>query len=126
MSPAAPSGVRLLIAGALVVVLSASGCSSPAQRQPTSSGARHALERSILFIMNESGLPVQYDQVGCLPGPGARADSCYANTEDTPAEEVRGQFAVAPSSGSSVGCPGTLTVKVGTTVLTRHPEDPCR
>lgn len=126
MRPAAPIGVRLLTVGSLIVGSAVSACSAPDQGTPTSGRARHSLERSILFIMDESGLPVQYDQVGCLPGPGPRADSCYANTEDPPAQVVRGQFVTSSTPGSVAGCPGSLTVKVGTTVLTRHPEDPCR
>lgn len=128
----APRG--LLLAGGLAAAgLAAGGCSSgyglahagPSDR-PTSTAAMQNLAGRVHFIMNESGLPIQNGHIGCSPNAGGRSVTCYGETADEPVDKVEGDFvAPAPTAGPG-GCPGTLTVKDGSTVVTAVPENPCR
>lgn len=117
-----------LIAAALVTA----GCSSGAglahagpSNSPGSPPALANLAGRVHFIMNESGIPLQNGHVGCHPNAGAPTVTCYAETAITPVTKVEGDYTAAAGRAGG-GCPGSLKVLFGQTVITTVAENPCR
>lgn len=125
--------MALRVAAAVMAASVAGGCSSgyglahagPSQR-PTSASALQNLAGRVHFIMNESGIPLQDGHVGCSPNADFRSDTCYGETADTPVTKVEGDFSTASSSAGPAGCPGTLKVLFGQTLVASVTENPCR
>lgn len=120
----------LMVAGAAVVV---GGCSSGyglakagPSASPVSTAARQNLAGRVHFIMLESGIPLQNGHVGCSPNADFKSDTCYGETAITPVTKVEGDFTASSPHGGPGGCPGTLTVKYGKTLVTTMAENPCR
>lgn len=113
--------------------LLAAGCSSgyglahagPSDR-PSSTAAMQNLAGRVHFIMDESGLPIQNGHIGCSPDAAGRKVTCLGETATEPVDPVEGLFTARSATAGPGGCPGTLTVTQGTTVVTTVAENPCR
>lgn len=125
---------RSLRLGALgAALLVAGGCSSGyglaeagPSASPVSTAARQNLAGRIHFMMLESGIPLQNGHVGCSPNGDFRSDTCYAETATTPVTEVKGEFTASSTTAGPGGCPGTLKVTYGHTLVNSIRYDPCR
>ena len=125
------AGVRLsaiLLAGSV-----AGGCSSGyglAHAGPSASPASPAslqnLAGSVHHIMVESGIPLQNGHVGCVPVGDLQKIRCFGETATTPVTKVEGDFSASSATAGPGGCPGTLTVKFGQTLVQSERENPCR
>jgi hypothetical protein len=81
------------------------------------------LQNKVLYTLDQYGMPVDYDYVGCQ-GPDASGKvSCYAETSDTPKGAIIASFVV---HHGVKGCPGTLTVQQNSSILAQVPANPCR
>lgn len=123
---------RRLAATALVGLV-AGGCSSGyglahagPSTSPVSPAALQNLAGRVHYIMLESGIPLQNGHVGCNPNPDFKSATCYGETAITPVTKIEGDFSASSSRAGPNGCPGTLTVKFGQTLVQSVRENPCR
>ena len=121
------------VAAAVAAAVLVGGCSSGyglAQAGPSGSPASTAARRNLAgrvhFIMIETGIPLQNGHVGCSPNADHRSDTCYAETAGEPVTKVEGHFTTSAATAGPGGCPGTLKVMYGQTLVTTVPENPCR
>lgn len=116
----------------IAAVVVAAGCSSGAglahagpSNSPASTSALQNLAGRVHFIMNETGIPLQYGHVGCHPNAGSPTVTCYAETATTPVTKVEGDYRASGGSRAG-GCPGRLKVLYGQTLVASVAENPCR
>lgn len=77
----------------------------------------------MLAALDQAGLPVSLDHIGCDGTPSSAAIHCYGSSSDEPTAWISATF--VPDAGRAA-CPGRLTIHYGPTLLASFGYDPCR
>ncbi len=120
-------------AAALLAGAVAAGCSSgyglakagPSD-SPVSPSSLANLAGRVHYVMLQSGIPLQNGHVGCSPGGDYKSATCFGETATTPVTKVEGDFSTSSTRAGPNGCPGTLEVKYGQTLVQSLTVNPCR
>lgn len=86
--------------------------------------AQAVIAKQTLAALDQRGLPVDGDHIGCNGPFAAPTVVCVGASTDEPTSDVTGSF--TPLTDASRPCPGTLTVRYGATTVTTERLDPCR
>ncbi len=120
------------LAATVLVGLVAGGCSSGyglahagPSGSPASTASLQNLAGRVHHIMVESGIPLQNGHVGCVPNGALDSIRCFGETAITPVTKVEGDFSTPSATAGPDGCPGTLTVKFGKTLVQSVKDNPC-